>query len=79
MKRGGGGEERATWNNGAAANNFRTRKEQQPRCRGGRIKFHVERPNRKWKKRRMEGWEMSGMVGEIARVHRKREKGRGGR
>lgn len=68
------------WNNGAAANNFRTRKEQQPRYRGGRVKFHVERPNRKWKKRRMEGWGMSGKEnGGENRVHRKREKGRGGR
>lgn len=68
------------WNNEAAANNFRTRKEQRPpRCRGGRVKFHVERPNRKWKKRRMERRGMGGGGVGIARVHRKREKGRGGR
>lgn len=35
-------------------------KSSSPRCRGGRVKFHVERPNRKWKKRRMERRGMGG-------------------
>lgn len=67
-----------------AANNFRTREEQPRCCCGGRVKFHVERPNRKWKKRWMAGRQdrererkRRGREGiaEKERVHRKREKG----
>lgn len=48
------------------ANNFRTREEQPRCCCGGRVKFHVERSNGKWKKRWMAG-------------RRDREKGEGER
>lgn len=63
----------------AAANNFQTREEQPRCCYGGRVKFHVERPNRKWKKRWMAGRQdrerKGGGIVEREKVHRKREKG----